>query len=141
VEFVLVGGFAAVAHGAALVTRAVDMYCRFTETNLMRIQRALSDLCPVHRQRPDIPLDLTPELCASLKSLYLKSDMGRVDCLGEILGVGDFDAVTRQSVPVELPVGTCHVLGLEALIRAKEAMGRDHDKITVKPVRDIQKRS
>jgi hypothetical protein len=141
VEFVLVGGFAAVAHGAALVTRDVDICCRFTETNLMRIQRAFSDLRPVHRQRPDIPLDLTPELCASLKNLYLKTDMGSVGCLGEILGVGDFDEVTRQSIPVELPVGTCRVLGIEALIRAKEAMGRDHDKVTVKHLRDIQKRS
>jgi len=39
VEFVLVGGFAAVAHGVTLVTRDVDICCRFSEANLMRIQR------------------------------------------------------------------------------------------------------
>jgi hypothetical protein len=37
VEFVLVGGFAAVAHGVTLVTRDLDICCRFTEINLMRI--------------------------------------------------------------------------------------------------------
>jgi hypothetical protein len=37
VEFVLVGGFAAVAHVATLVTRDVDISCRFTETNLKRV--------------------------------------------------------------------------------------------------------
>jgi hypothetical protein len=84
--------------------------------------------------------DSTPELCAGLKNLHLKTDMGSVDCLGEILGVGEFDEVFRHSVPVELPAGTCRVLGLEALIRAKEAMGRDHDMITVKHLREIQKR-
>lgn len=49
VEFVLVGGFAAVAHGATLVTRDVDICCRFSEANLGRIQKAVSDLHPVHR--------------------------------------------------------------------------------------------
>ena len=47
VEFVLVGGFAAVAHGVTLVTRDVDICCRFSEANLMRIQAASADLHPV----------------------------------------------------------------------------------------------
>ena len=99
VEFVLVGGFAALAHGVTLVTRDVDICCRFTETNLMRIQRAFADLHPVHRSRPDLPLDLTKEQCARLKNLYVKTDLGVVDCLGEILGVGDFDEVAK--LPLE----------------------------------------
>ncbi len=141
VEFVLVGGFAAVAHGAALVTRDVDICCRFTEANLMRIQEAYADLHPVHRPRTDIPLNLTPELCASLKNLYLKTDVGSVDCLGEILGLGGYDKVARHAVAIELPAGICRVLDLEALIRSKEAMGRDHDKATVRHLREIQKRA
>lgn len=36
VEFVLVGGFAAVTHGVTLVTRDVDICCRFSEVNLMQ---------------------------------------------------------------------------------------------------------
>lgn len=107
VEFVLVGGFAAVAHGAALVTRDVDVCCRFSESNLMRVQRAFEDLNPVHRQRTDLPLKLTPESCASLKNLYLKTDLGIVDCLGEVRGVGDYDEVARHSILLDLPVGPC----------------------------------
>jgi hypothetical protein len=141
VEFVLVGGFAAVAHGVTLVTRDVDICCRFSEANLMRIQKAFADLHPVHRSRPDLPLDLTPEQCASLKNLYLKTDLGIVDCLSEVLAVGDFDEVAKHSVEVVLPSGKCRVLDLDALIRAKEAMNRDHDKITVKHLLEIQKRS
>src|SRR5438270_9823397 len=90
VEFVLVGGFAAAAHGVMLVTVDVDICCRFDERNLMRIQKAFADLHPVHRSRPDMALQLTPEQCANLKSLYLKTDLGMVDCLSELLGVGDF---------------------------------------------------
>jgi len=56
VEFVLVGGFAAVAHGVTQVTLDVDICCQFSEANLMRIQKAFADLHPVHRSRPDLPL-------------------------------------------------------------------------------------
>jgi hypothetical protein len=139
VEFVLVGGFAAVAHGVTLVTRDVDICCRFSEENLMRIQKALADLRSVHRSRPDMPLALTSEQCASLRNLYLKTDLGILDCLGEVLGVGDFDEVVRHSVVVELPVGKCRVIDIDALIRAKEAMNRDHDRITVKHLKEIKK--
>lgn len=44
VEFVLVGGLAAVVHGVTLVARDVEICCRFSEENLMRIQRAVVDL-------------------------------------------------------------------------------------------------
>jgi hypothetical protein len=139
VEFVLVGGFAAAAHGVMLVTSDVDICCRFSEDNLMRIQKAFADLHPVHRSRPDLALQLTSEQCASLKNLYLKTDLGVVDCLGEVLGVGDFDAVLKGSVEVELPVGKCRIIDMETLIRAKEAMNRDHDRITVKHLKEIIK--
>lgn len=137
VEFVLIGGFAAVAHGVTLVTRDVDICCEFSETNLMRIQKALADLHPVHRSRPDMPLDLTPAQCEGLKNLYLKTDLGVVDCLGEVLGIGNFEEVFKQSVEVELPYGNCRIIDIEALIRAKEAMNRDHDRITVKHLKEI----
>jgi hypothetical protein len=139
VEFVLIGGFAAVAYGVTLVTRDVDICCRFSEANLMRIQKAVADLHPVHRSRPDLPLAL-PEQCAGLKNLYLKTDMGVVDCLSEVLGVGDFDTVLLHSVELELPFGSCRLLDLDALIRAKEAMNRDHDRVAVRQLREIKRR-
>ena len=139
VDFVLVGGFAAVAHGVTMVTRDVDICCRFSEANLMRIQTAFGDLHPVHRSRPDLPLHLTPEQCAGLKNLYLKTDLGIVDCLGEVLGVGGFEDVLNHSVEVELPCGQCRIIDIETLIRAKEAMNRDHDRIAVKHLKAILK--
>ena len=140
VEFVLVGGFAALAHGVTLVTRDVDICCRFSEANLMRIQTAVENLHPAQRSRPDLLLALTPERCASLKNLHLKTDLGAVDCLGEVLGVGDFGSVLQHSVELELPFGNCRILDLDALIRAKEAMNRDHDRLTVRQLTEIKRR-
>ena len=105
----------------------------------MRIQEAFDDLHPVHRSRPDLPLQLTREQIAGLKNLYLKTDFGIVDCMGEILGIGNFDEVLKHSVEVELPYGKCRIIDIDALIRAKEAMNRDHDIITVKYLKEIQK--
>jgi hypothetical protein len=128
VEFVLVGGFAALTHGVMRSTRDVDTCCRFSAENLMRIPRT------------DLPSQLTPALCATLKNLYLKTDLGRLDCLGEILGVGDFDEVLKHSVELELPIGKCRVMDIDTLIRAKEAMNRDHDRITVRELKEIKNR-
>jgi hypothetical protein len=61
----------------------------------------------------------------------LKTDLGVVDCLGEVLGVGDFDEVLKNSIELELPYGNCRILDIDTLIKAKKAMNRNHDKITV----------
>ncbi|MGP8199441.1 MAG: hypothetical protein ACLQU4_08065 [Limisphaerales bacterium] len=139
VDFVLIGGFAALSHGVMRSTRDVDVCCRFTGANLKRIQGALADLHPVHFPRTDLPLQVTPELCAGLKNLYLKTDLGRLDCLGEVAGVGDFDEVVKHSVELELPAGKCRVLDIDTLILAKEAMNRDHDRITAGELKEIKK--
>jgi len=53
-----------------------------------------------------MPLDLTPEQCARLNNLYLKTDLGIVDRVSEVLGVGDFVTVLHQSITLELPAGS-----------------------------------
>jgi len=133
-----VGGFAVVVHGASMTTRDLDVCCRFDEANLLRLGAAVSDLHPVHRMRPDLPLVLTSELCATYKNLYLKTDLGVLDCLSEIRGLGNFDEVLKHSVVAELPFGECRVLDIDALIRAKEAMNRDHDKLAVTQLKAIR---
>jgi hypothetical protein len=142
VEFVVVDGFAAVAHGATRLTQDIDVCCRFTLDNLMRLQDALSDLHPVHRMPPERPpLRLTPQTAAEFRNLYLETDWGQLDCLGEILGVGGFDEVLVQSVEVQLPGGPCRILAIDPLIRAKQAMGRDKDRETILQLRAIQERT
>ena len=142
VEFVIVGGFAAVAHGASLLTRDVDICCRFTPDNLLRLQEAVADLHPVHRMTTRrLPLALTRESCARFNNLYLDTDFGPLDCLGNVLAIGDYDEVEKQSIQIKLPAGPCRVLGLDALSKAKQAMGRPHDKIAVMQLRAIRERT
>jgi len=141
VEFVLVGGYAAVAHGVTMVTQDVDVCCRFTKGNLLRLQAVLAPFHPRHRMTPDkLPLDLTEELCSRLKNLYLETDLCVLDCLGEVKGVGGFAEVLDHSIEVEFPQGTFRVLDLVTLIQAKEAMDRPHDRLALAQLRAIQER-
>jgi hypothetical protein len=139
VEFVLVGGYAAVTHGVTLVTQDVDICCRFSPENLFRLQAVLAEFHPRHRMTPQrLPLELTEELCAHLKNLYLETDLCVLDCLGEVKGVGGFDSVLAHSIQISLPGGTFRVLDLATLIEAKEAMNRPHDRLALTQLRAIQ---
>ena len=141
VVFVVVGGYAAVAHGCSLVTLDVDICSDFSVENLMRLQAALADLYPVHRLTPKrLPLRLSPESCQGLENLYLDTDLGQLDCLGSVLGIGDFTAVQKRSVPIRLPWGRCRILSLEALIEAKQAMDRPRDKEAILQLSAIQEK-
>ena len=140
-EFVVVGGFAAMAYGVTLVTHDIDICFRFSEENLMRLQSALQDLNPVHRMTPKrLPLELTPGQCASLTNLYLSTDWGQLDCLGNITGLGDFDAVRIESMEIELDFGICRIATVDALIKVKLAMSRPRDKEAVFQLQAIKER-
>lgn len=138
VEFVLVGGFAVASYGVPLVTQDVDVCCRFTEENLRRLESALSGLHPVHRMKPDLPFTVTPQFCAGLKNVYLKTDLGVLDCLGSVLGIGDYDEVFRRSIEVEISGGSIRIIALEALIEAKQAMGRPRDVMAVQMLEHVR---
>lgn len=137
----MVGGFAAVAHGVTLLTQDIDVCCRFTPENVMRLQAAVADLHPVHRMSPERPpLRLTAETAGGLRNIYLETDWGQLDCLGEILEVGGYHDVLAQSIEIVLPGGACRILTVDALVRAKQAMGRDKDRETIIQLRAIQER-
>lgn len=128
VEFSLIGGLASRYYGVSLVTEDVDVCARFTPENLRRIESAVKDFHPRHRLTANkLPLEMTDELCRSLKNVYLTTDLGILDCLSEVAGVGGFDEVLKRSELKSFPFGECHVLKIDALIQAKRAVGRPHD--------------
>lgn len=138
VDFVLVGGLAAVTHGSSMTTQDIDICCNFSPENLLRIQSSLADLNPVHRMTSNrIPLQLTEEYCKSLKNIYLDTDWGQLDCISEVLGLGNFDVVKRKSETIKLDGAECRILSIDALITAKKAMARPKDIETIKQLEVI----
>jgi|KBSSwiStaDraftv2_1062776.scaffolds.fasta_scaffold1081149_1 hypothetical protein len=142
VEFVIIGGICNVLHGVTLVTQDVDVCCRFVPENLRRLEAAVRDLHPVHRQTPQrLPFELNEWLLRELKNIYLRTDLGVLDCLSEVAGLGGYDAVLQSSVPVALSFGQCRMLSLDALIRSKETLGREQDLAALRQLRAIKERT
>ena len=141
VEFSLIGGLASRHYGVTLVTEDVDICARFTPENLRRIESAVKDFHPRHRLTANkLPLELNDDLFRQLKNIYLTTDIGILDCLGEVAGIGDFDAVLKNSELKSFPFGSCYVLEIGALIEAKKAAGRPHDLITVSQLMAIKEK-
>ena len=57
----------------------------------------------------------------------LTTDLGDIDLLGEVGGVGNYPAVLDASQPTTLYGISCRVLTLKALIRSKKFAGRTKD--------------
>ena len=141
-EFVVIGGVCVVYHGALLATFDLDICCPFGEENVRRIEAAVKDLHPVHRFTANkLPLEMTRSSFRDLKNLYLQTDLGKLDCLGEVAGVGNFDAVLKRSVLGKFSYGQFRFLDLDTLIVAKRAVGRDRDLDAVRRLLAIKERS
>ena len=138
VEFVVIGGYAAMAHGSTYVTFDVDVCTPLTGTNLERIHTAFADLHPYHRMTPqEIPFTLPADMEHGFKNIYLKTDLGQIDCLGILPDLGDYDFVRAHSIPIVLSFGECRFLDCPTLIRAKQMVGRPKDLLVVAQLRAI----
>jgi hypothetical protein len=140
-EFVVIGGVCVVFHGAPVATFDLDICCPFGEENVRRIESAVQDLHPVHRLTPNrLPLDSTRSTFGQLKNLYLQTDLGNLDCLSEVAGVGEYSTVLSRSVIADFSYGQFRFLNLEALIDAKRAVGRPRDLEAVRWLLAIKER-
>lgn len=139
VDFVVIGGVAAVLHGSTLLTRDLDICIPLGFESLLKLQAALKPMNPRVRAGADwVPLEIDAARAEQLKNLYISTDEGRLDCLGLVTGVGDYAAALRESVEINLGRQPFRVLGIDALIRSKEAAGRPHDLEAVIQLKAIQ---
>ena len=141
-EFVVIGGVCVVYHGVPLATFDLDICCPFGAENVRRIESAVEDLHPFHRLTANkLPLDTTRSTFGQLKNLYLQTDLGKLDCLSEVEGVGDFPAVLSRSVVAHFSYGDFRFLDLDALIASKKAVGRERDLTAVRYLLAIKERN
>jgi hypothetical protein len=132
VEFVVIGGVAASFHGSAHVTFDLDICYSRNAANLRRLAEALA---PFHPRLRDFPPGLPfiwDESTLRNGSLFtLVTDLGHIDLLGEVLGLGGYDEVKARSNVVEAYGRRIPTLDLTALITAKRAAGRDKDLLVL----------
>jgi hypothetical protein len=137
---VIIGGFAAVTHGSARMTRDLDICAVLTPANVDRLRTALAGWNPKHRMTPQKLSFLEFPRDGKIQNLYLQTDQGMVDILSSVLGVGDFERLLQRAEDFEIGGRTYKVIALEDLIAAKEACGREKDLLAVKELRAIAAR-
>jgi predicted nucleotidyltransferase len=128
VEFVIIGGAAAVLHGSAYVTGDLDICYSRRKEILKRLAMALAPIKPSLRGAPqDLPFRLDERTLQSGLNFTLTTDLGDVDILGEVTGLGSYEKLLPFSEEMEVFGMRCKVLTLEGLIKTKRAVGRKKD--------------
>ncbi|MFN2397629.1 MAG: hypothetical protein ABR543_03130 [Gemmatimonadaceae bacterium] len=128
VEFIIVGGVAARAHGSARVTQDIDVSYARSETNLERIVTALQPLDPYLRGAPPgLPFEWSVATLRAGLNFTLTTSVGDIDLLGEIAGVGTYEDLEHHTIAALIFGKETKVLDLPWLIRAKRAAGRPKD--------------
>jgi hypothetical protein len=128
VAFVVIGGMAAVAQGSSYVTADLDLCYQRHPQNYQRLSEALRPLHPRLRGAPvDLPFVLDAATLRAGLNFTLTTDLGDLDLLGEVTGLGSYDTVKAQAEEIELYQYRVWVLTLAGLIRSKEAAGRPKD--------------
>lgn len=131
VDYVLVGGMAAVLHGSPTVTGDADIVPSPAEENLRRLSATLEDLDARIRSIADpegIPFDPHPELLASMNLLNLTTRCGDLDLTFTPQGTEGYDDLVAHAIRFEIDDLIVPVASLDDVIRSKRAADRPKDR-------------
>ena len=140
VRYVLVGGLAAVLHGAAHLTTDVDVVPEESPDNLRRLSEALRELGARIRVtgEPDgVPFDASTESLARVRMWNLQTDEGDLDIAFEPSGTHGYDDLVRDVVVMRVRGLDVPVASLADVIRSKEAAGRERDRAVLPGLREL----
>jgi hypothetical protein len=132
VEFAIIGGWSAIMHGSAHLTRDIDLCYSRTSMNLKRLASALAPFHPRPADFPEgLPFVWDEQTLRSATILTLDTDLGRVDLLAEVAGLGDWNEVRKCCMRLSAFGREVWTLDLPSLIRAKRAAGRPKDLLVL----------
>lgn len=130
VDYILVGGMAAVVRGAPIATLDIDIVHERADENVGRLLSVLAGVGARYRGQPKGRV-LRPT-AGGLRGAgrhNLMTSLGALDLLGEIDAGLDHAALLPMSDPVEAGGFCVRVLRLDALVEIKSRSSRDKDRI------------
>ncbi|OGV67737.1 MAG: hypothetical protein A3K19_10890 [Lentisphaerae bacterium RIFOXYB12_FULL_65_16] len=133
VEYIVVGGVCAVAHGAPITTFDLDLVHLRTAENIDRTLAALTELEACHREPGDRRLAPQRWALEGAAPALFTTKHGSLDFIGELSGRGYEELLAHT---VELVLGAdlrIRILNLETLIEVKASAGRPKD-LAVLPI-------
>ncbi len=127
VEYIVVGGVAAVIRGAPVTTFDLDALIRVGEDNAKRLSLALDELDARYREHQSTVKPTKEDILAG-GHLLLLTRAGPLDVLGLIGDEIRYEDLLDKSSEVAMTVGTFRVLDLDELIRQKKLSDRPKDR-------------
>lgn len=128
VDYILVGGVAATAHGATRLTQDVDVVYSRSAENLARLASALKPFSPYLRGAPPgLPFSWSVETLQGGLNFTLTTTIGDLDLLGEIAGGGRYENLLPDAIVLKIFGIECRCVTLRRLILLKRAAGRPRD--------------
>lgn len=132
VRWVLIGGLAAITHGAPLVTQDVDICYARDDENLGHLAAALSEVhAELRGADPGLPFRMDARTLRNGDAFTLTTDVGWLDILGTPSGTSGFDDLARTADVFSLFGQRVLVASVEDLIRMKRAAGRPKDLLAI----------
>ena len=131
VEFIVVGGGAAVLHGAPITTRDLDIVPRQTAENADRLMGVLARLGVYINDLTDRRLTPTSADLLGGGQLNLITELGPIDVLCRLHDGRDFESLLSHTELMTDGEVTIRVLDLPTLIAVKAEAGRARDRIAV----------
>ena len=139
VEFVVVGGVAAVLHGAPVTTFDLDALIGVNEANARRLLAAFAELNAHYRGHTPILRPVREDILAG-GHLLLATNAGPLDILGFIGHGSKFEDLEREIEVMDVAGLVFPVLSLDELIRQKRALRRDKDEIALRLLEEVARR-
>lgn len=140
VDFIVVGGIAAVAHGSVTFTQDLDITYAPDEENLERLGRVLVDLgARLRGVTDDVPFVPDGRTLRRTRVLTLDTPIGRIDLLAQPDGAPDFDELRSRAERDAIAGVTVAYASLDDLIAMKKAVGRPKDLVAVEELEAIQR--
>ncbi len=140
VRYVLVGGLAAILHGAAHLTTDVDVVPQDARDNLERLSAALRDLSArirVTGEPEGVPFDHSAESLRRVGIWNLQTPLGDLDITFVPAGTHGYDDLVRDVVVMRVRGLDVPVASLADVIRSKEAAGRPRDRAALPALREL----
>ena len=139
VQFVIVGGFAAVAQGSPIPTIDVDIVPATDRDNYVRLSAALLELDAKVRAAgvEPLPFEHDADSLAAVQMWNLTTKYGDLDITAQPSGTEGYDDLRRDAFDITLRGVTVQLASLADIVRSKEAAGRDKDRRALPVLREL----
>jgi hypothetical protein len=142
VEFVVIGGYAAIAHGSPRLTNDLDISYSPEPANLEALGRVLVALdARLRGVDEDVPFAADARALRQVELLTLDTRHGPLDLLAAPGGGPGWAALRRDAVDVDLDGITVPAASLDHLRTMKRAAGRPQDLLDVDELDAIERLS